>query len=252
MKKRAQVTVFIILGIIILAAIALLFYARSRIFFGTPTPERLEIELDLIKKQVEDCIQEISPEYIERIGLQGGYLITHPGTYRLYNNYPVSYLCYNQPGKPTCTNRMLLLKDMEEDLSKHINSGLARCINLQEFKKYGYDIQTGTRKVTVEIGKENVIVSLNYPITIKKDTVEVSVSEFSAIFNYPLGRLYDVSLDIIDGETEFGEFDQLIYMLAKRGQYVIDKQRPYPDKLYISKTKDSPYIFQFFIEGEPG
>lgn len=252
MKKRAQVTVFIILGIVILAAIALFFYARTRIFFGAATPERLENELELIKKQVEDCIQEISPEYIERIGLQGGYLITPPGTYRLYNNYSVSYLCYNQPGKPTCINRMLLLKDMEEDLSKHINSGLDRCINIYEFKKYGYDVKTGTRNTVVKIGKETVMVSLNYPITIRKDTVEVSKSEFSAIFNYPLGRLYDVSLDIIDGETEFGEFDQLIYMLAKRGQYIIDKQRPYPDKIYILKTKDSPYIFQFFIEGEPG
>jgi len=39
-------------------------------------------------------------------------------------------------------------------------------------------------------------------------------------------------------------------MLGHRGQFVIDKKRPYPDKLYILKSKDSDYVFQFFVQGE--
>ena len=75
-------------------------------------------------------------------------------------------------------------------------------------------------------------------------------SEFKEVVDKPLGDLYEVSQDILDYESQFGDFDQLIYMLSKKGDYFIYKKRPYPDKLYIINDKERKLTFQFFVQGE--
>lgn len=251
MSKRGQATIFIIIGLVIAILIILIFFVRNAFFFGPVTAENLQKELSPIKQHIITCAEDVSPDFIEKIGLQGGYLVTPEDSYRAYESNQISYLCYDIPNSPLCYNRMLTLQNMQEQLAEHINFGLMQCLDIMSFKKYNYELILGERNTEVAIGKDIILVNVNYPITIKKGDVEVSLSDISVPLDYPLGRLYDVSQEIIDVETEFGEFDQLTYMLAKKGQIIIDKKRPYPDKLYILKTKDSPYIFQFFIQDEP-
>ncbi len=248
MNKRGQITIFVIAGIVIVAAVLLLIFLRGQLFV-TVTPENLPDQLFPIRDHVQDCIKDIAPDYIERIGLQGGYLSTSEGTYRLTNGIPVSYLCYNVGRSPLCYNRMLTLNHMETELSKAIAEGLQTCLDLRRFER-GFSMTIGSLAVETSIGQDTVAVTANLPVTLTKDTASVSEDEFSETFEFPLGRLYDVSQDIVDIETVYGEFDQLNYMLSKRGQYVIEKQRPYPDKLYILQHKDSSYIFQFHVQGE--
>ena len=250
MNKRGQLTAFIILGIVIAAAAILVLFIRGQFFFGPVTPDNLANKMIPISEHITNCVKDVAPDEIERIGLQGGHLKTAKDTFRKERDIPVSYLCYNVKDNPTCYNRMLLISEMEEELNEAIKARLSGCINVKKFEK-GFDTKLGNLKVEAEIGKDNVAVNVNYPITLIKGNVEVDEDEFSVNFNYPLGRLYEASQDIINVEAEFGEFDQLSYMLVKRGQVVVEKQRPYPDKLYVLKAKDSPYIFQFMVQGEP-
>ncbi|MFH1331810.1 MAG: hypothetical protein ABIH63_00815 [archaeon] len=254
MEKRGQVTIFVILGIVIVIIAALLLYFRTNVFLFNPSVEDLNSELDEIREHMLKCVGDIADDPIRQIGLQGGYLSTPPDTFRLYNDSTISYLCYSMGGTPRCMNRMLTKAEMERQLNEAIDFGLQTCIDVQSFKKFGsFEIIT-PRKWTVDtkIGSDIVLVTVNYPIRLRstKSTAEVSAQDFTQNFDYPLGYLYDVSQDILDYETEFGEFDQMIYMLAKRGQVRIEKKKPYPDKLYILSTYDKDYIFQFFVQGE--
>ena len=250
MDKKGQITAFVILGIVILAAVILIFYVRGQFFFGPATPSSLAARITPIKEHITSCIQTISPEYIERIGVQGGHLKEGEGTSRKRSDIPISYLCYNIKNEPTCYNRMLLISDMQNELNDAIKKGLVTCINLEKYKK-GFEIQAGTLNVNTDIGQENVIVEVNYPITLTSGDAKASEENFTVSFNYPLGKLYNVAQDIIDAHTQTGNFDQLNYMLDKRGEYIIDVSKPYPDILYVLKKKDNPYRFQFFIQGEP-
>lgn len=249
MAKRGQTTAFVIVGIVILAVIILLFYLRGQFFFGPVTTTTLQDRLVPLENHVKDCLQKISDEPIKRIGLQGGYLSLGSGTFASYQGQSISYLCFSQGGKATCSNRMLTTTSMEQQLSEAISKGLATCLNLGKFKR-GFDLQIGQQKVVTAIGPSNVIVTLQMPLTLSKDNVVVQRDSFTQTFNYPLGRLYAVSQTIVDYESQFGEFEQLSYMLTHKGEYVIDKKKPYPDKVYILKTKDSSYIFQFMVQGE--
>ncbi len=254
MKKRGQVTIFVILGIVIVIIVALLLYFKTNLFLFNPTAEDLNLRLDEIRQHVINCIAEVSDPPIRQIGLQGGYLSTPADTFRLYNDTTISYLCYSMKDTPRCRNRMLLKSDMEKQLSAAIDFGLQTCVDAQSFKKLGsFEIITPEDwTVDTRIGSDIVVVTVNYPVRLRstKSAAEVSAQEFSKSFNYPLGYLYDVSQEILDYETEFGEFDQLSYMLAKKGQVRIDKKRPYPDKIYILGKYGNDYVFQFAVQGE--
>tara|TARA_Y100000034_G_C6908165_1_gene422116 strand:+ start:4796 stop:5554 length:759 start_codon:yes stop_codon:yes gene_type:complete len=250
MQKRGQTTTFVILGIIIVIVALLLLYLRGNLFFGPVTPDTLGDRLLPISDHIKGCIKEVGDEPIRRIGLQGGHLALAEDTFKLYGGTGISYLCYNRKDDARCYTRMLTRGDMEEELSKALATEMNKCLNVNKFKK-GFDLTIGQMSLATDIGNDNVAVLVTLPLTLKKGDVVIKEDSFSQTFNYPLGRLYKVSQDITDIESETGEFEQLTYMLAHKGQYIIDKKKPYPDKLYILQTKDSDYKFQFFVQGEP-
>ncbi|MBT4577356.1 hypothetical protein HOB91_03440 [Candidatus Woesearchaeota archaeon] len=250
-SKSGQATTFIVLGLVIVAVIVLLSYARSQFLFGPVSIDKLnQVGLEPIRDHIEECVEDVAPDYFERIGVQGGYLSTPVDTFRKVGGESVSYLCYNMENVPTCYNRYLTLGGMESQLSQAIKEGLSSCINLKGFAK-GATLTVGSLNVEVDIGDYQSIVEVNMPVKIQKGDLSVEEGDFSTTLEVPLGALYGVSRDIIEVETSVGEFDQLGYMLIHQGQVEIDKQRPYPDKLYILETRDDDYIFQFFIQGEP-
>ncbi|MDP3917036.1 MAG: hypothetical protein Q8Q42_01995 [Nanoarchaeota archaeon] len=249
--RKAQATTFVVLGLVILAAVILMIYLRGQFIFGPVTVEKLEEQgIVPIKDHIDTCVNDVAPDYFERIGLQGGYLSTPTDTFRNYDGVPISYLCYNIEGKFTCYSRYLTKENMESQLEEAIKNGLSSCLNLQKFGK-GAQVSIGALDVDVDIGDFVSLVTVNLPVSISKGDVVVEEDKFESEINVPLGELYGVSRDIIEVETLAGDFDQLAYMLLHKGQHIIDKKKPYPDKLYILKTKDSDYIFQFFVQDEP-
>jgi len=249
-SKKGQATTFVIVGIVIIVAAVLVWYLRTQYIFGPITPETLEQKgMDPIRDHVRWCIGEVAPEYLDRIGLQGGYLKTPVDTFRKNMDIPVSYLCYNMEGVPTCYNRYLTRSHMEGELSKAIKEGLGTCLNIKKFAR-GFDVNMGGLNVGVDIGDYETIVTAFIPVTVKKNDIVIEEDEFDVGFDIPLGALYDVSMEIVNTESQIGEFEQLSYMLVHKGQFIIDKKKPYPDKFYILKTKDSDYKFQFFVQGE--
>jgi hypothetical protein len=252
-NKKGQITLFVILGIVIVAVALLVMYLKTNLFLFNPTVEDLNEQIEGIKEHVVRCMYIVSDEPIRRIGLQGGYLSAPEGSYRLYNDTTVSYLCFNIEGKPQCMNRMLLKSNMEKQLSENIDFMLRNCLDVKSFKRFGgFDIIADDWKSDVDIRNNEVVISLHYPIKLKskRSNVEVSISDFYKKFNYPLGYLYDVSQKIVETEAIYGEFDQLIFMLHEKGKVRIEKKRPYPDKLYIMNVRDDDYKFQFAIQGE--
>ena len=255
MSSRGQVTAFVLLGLVLLALIGLLLFYQTNIFQLTPTQESLQTEMDAIEDHILGCLGDVGEDPLRQLGLQGGFLETPANTYRLFNDTAISYLCSNMAGVPQCRNRMLLKSQMETAISKSVEATLSQCLDVQSFRRFGrFDILTPPRgTVTTVINRDSTIVTFDYPLTLRsrQSTLEVSRTEgFSKAFDVPLGDLYGVAMDIVDAEAEFGEFDQLFYMLSKKGEYTIQKWRPYPDKVYILTKRNHDYVFQFAIEDE--
>src|SRR3989338_10834 len=95
--NKGQVSGFTILGIVIVAVIVLLFFLRGQL--GQVLPGGLGGKSTDIREHIGDCLREVVPQYLERIGLQGGYLSTPESTFRRQNDIPISYLCYDIEGQ---------------------------------------------------------------------------------------------------------------------------------------------------------
>lgn len=247
MLKRAQVTTFVIIGIVILAVLGLFLYARS-IGLGVSPESFISSKKTAIESRIDECTREHAARVLDIIGKQGGTLT--PLKALQFNGNRVSYLCYNIPGSDNCVNRVLTLRDIENQVSSYLENNLINCINIDSFKSSSYSLQPGNLEVSTTIGQNNVLVIVDYPITLSRDNARLTVSRFSSTVSIPLGRLYLTAIDIIDSEAQVGEFDPLPYMLV-HNLIRIEKQRPFPDKVYIMNVRTSPYIFQFAIEGEP-
>ena len=247
--KRGQATLFIVLGIILVVIVGLYFVGvKTEIIPPLLGTSDANSEMNDIEEHVEGCLEEIGEDYLGILGQQGGYLNPSEDTYKLFNDSMVSYLCWNQVDYKTCTNRLLTLDKMQEDLQDAMNTGLETCINVYD---YSNDVEAGTWDLEVDVNFQNVDFILNYDVAIDKGEGDVaSEDEFFVSVDVPLGELYEVSQDIVNEYATLGDFDQLLYMLSKLSKYTIYKNKPYPYVLYQVKLREDDYIFQFAIEGE--
>ena len=247
MEKRAQVTTFVIVGIVIIALAVLFLYARS-LGFGISSEGFLASKKASIESRINECARTEAAKVLEVMGRQGGTLT--PLKFKTFNNARINYLCYNIPGSDQCVNRILTLKTMEDELSRYLETSIRNCIRIDEFKTSGLSLQPGNLEIITTIGQDDVLVIVDYPITLARDNARLTLSRFTSKVNIPLGRLYLAAIEAIDSEASVGDFDPLPYMLV-HNLVRIEKHRPFPDKVYVMNIRTVPYIFQFAIEGEP-
>ena len=259
MRNRGQVTVFIVLAIIILSIIFLILFLRTKVYIGPAKVENLMREFPAISSHVEECLSTATTDSAYTLGKQGGYIELKQDTYRRIAGQPINYLCYAIEGK-TCANRMLTKTEMRQELKKAIMPKLSTCLNIKSFEKAGYNLEFGAiPEPILNIGIDTITARLDYPVTIRKDSAQASVTSFSTSVDLPLGRLYSAQQDIIKAESILGSFNPLIYSLLKskltNKLYTITPKQPYPDKQYVLKISGVPsekeeFIFQFLVQGK--
>lgn len=261
MNKRGQITWFVIIGIVLIILILLFIFLRDRVIIGPPTQENLENQFPQIKEHVEECLVEIANPRLRQIGLQGGFINTPEDTFRLSRGEKVSYLCWNINDQPYCRSRIRRTSDLQSELNEFIQQDLqSQCLNINAFNKAGYYLSQGQLEIQTTIADDTVLIEANLPITIRRGDLVSTQSDFSILINVPLGRLFNSARDIVEAESTIGNFDTLPYSILKSQltgkPYIAQRKQPYPDKIYqiIIKdipTEENPYIFQFFVEGEP-
>ncbi|MBI5391823.1 hypothetical protein HZB00_02355 [Candidatus Woesearchaeota archaeon] len=249
MQKRGQVTLFVFLGLVVLILISLFFYVRSQYGFFVPSQDFLSSKASDIQQDLEYCVEtEVSP-LVKEFSLQGGNL--HPTSFVLYHDSPVSFLC-RKTNHGTCVNYLTPLGGMLTNLQNSLDQKLNACVNKKLLSEQGFSI-TGNKNVQslVQLQGNSISVVSTYDVQLHRDTASMRISPVrKTIADAPLGELYPVVHDILEKEATAGTFDQLFYMLQKKGKYLIEVDRPYPHTIYRVYKKDSTYEFWFAVEGK--
>jgi len=253
MQKRGQATIFIIIGIVILIAIILIFSLRGSLVAEQISPEDareiLTAQLNPIEEHIEECISQVAPEGIKNLALQGGTFT--PIDYTVYNGNNVQYLCYKEPGTLTCIQKPLTRANIESQISNYVKTQIFTCLDLSQFEKdKRFKFTRGQLNVNTHIDDNTVQVNVNYPITLLRSGVKTTIEDFSTNLRMPLGKMMDLSINIINSEIETGEFDNIDYMVRNKGEILVERHTPYPDEVYVLKARDGSLVFQFGIEGE--
>jgi len=245
MNKRGAVTVFIILGIVIVAIVGLLFFALS----GNIDFKRFTgLQTEPVRDYVETCVEEslaLNVYNFEQYAGYDGVALAHP-----HQGYYVNYLVYNDGSfilnrinpKPYLESRI------SEDVANHLEYN---CLNGVDF---GGDtlVDFGSMDVKTEIMPDKVFVTVDLPINVKKGSVEVNVNNFLVVYDTNFGTIYDAVRDIIEDEINLGDFDPTNYMVENRNIEIIKEVKQDDDRsfiiVYAVKSNDNDEMIVFAVK----
>lgn len=251
--KKSQVTMFIILGIIILAVIFAVFYFLGDKIIKQSEKETVftESSLEPLKDFVEGCIEVEGDKALDLIGRYGD-ISEDPGFGVMYHYDKIKYLCYTD-NYSACYNRVPFLESYyEKQIDEYILDKLNNCIDLDLIRNEGYTVQAGELGVSTTIGEKVVIINVNYPIKISKGETVIEENRFSNTFAVPLGKIFEGVKDVIAYESNpdslpIMRFDIVSYNLRTLGMIEISRDTIGDSVIYFVKLRDNDYTFRFAV-----
>jgi hypothetical protein len=193
MDKKAQLTLFIIIGIILVFSVAIVIYLQQQIEtagFEETALSALEEEARPIKLFVDKCLSDVATQGLYFMGTQGGY-IAPPLESLSTETSTIPY--YYQTG----SNEMPSLTTLEDQIADYVEGALPICVN--DFEAFPQEITTEEIRVTTRINEQNVLVKAFYPITVKLQTgKEERIENFVVQIPIRLGHIYDVAQSIVE------------------------------------------------------
>ena len=250
--RKAQVTTFIILGIVIVAVIAGAFYFRSSIIKSSFETEREKAsvvpeQIKPVKQFADNCVDQTARDAVSLLAFQGGY-ITLPETRQVItpanpfsnslrlskdNSARVAYWSYQQPNG-IIEEQIPSINDMETQIGDYLRLNLNDCLNgLQTYANQGYNIsRQGIDNVDVRIFDNNIEIIVEQPITAGYKEINFIIEKHLADVDLPLGRFYSIAKQIYDGEKD----DSFIEDKALDMLTVYD-ELPYSDTDFNCKPK---------------
>ncbi len=249
MQKRGQVSIFAIIGVVLVILVALFFFLRNEFGFFVSTNTFLDEKSKPIEDNLRKCVRDVTNSSLDSFSKQGGDF--NPTSYLYYQSRNVKYYCTNIPNEKACLNVMPTFSDLLNNLNKQIQNGINNCIDKDLVKDgLGYELQVGKLTTKLDASGNNVVVTSKYDVKIKKGEFQNTIKPVVVNFDAPIEELYGVAVDVVNSEATEGYFEQLFYMLNKRGQYLIQLDKPYPDKIYKLQKRGSNFEFWFAIQGE--
>ena len=255
MKNRGgQVTIFIIIAILLVVAVALFFLLRSDVSGDTginPTenPEAF------LKICLEDEIYSIT----ETLGKQGGYIepilkleqfmFTDEG-----KRNDVTYLCYTLNYYEPCVNqRPMLIEHLKNEIHDEIKSPLNTCFEKLEasYEKAGYDVVVNYSPdyFDIDLVKGQIIITADREITTTKGDQVSTEDNFKLSFASKFYDIANVAQEILSQEARFCNFNEQGYTMLY--PYLsIDKYKLTTgdgSSIYTVKYKSTGEMFRFVV-----
>ena len=237
LNKKSQITIFVVIGIIILIGASLFFLFRKT----SQTPSEQEIiqassevpvEFQPINDYIVSCIAKIGEEGIKQVGFHGGYAdlnkygiqanAGNPTNSRafLFNSDDtksgVAYWYYFRSDNKCetgceCSTEQPFLKksegspSIEKQLEDYMNENLDLCLaDFEIFKKQGFDVTTDEEiKTTVSVREHDVLFNVRYDIDVKKDSSKSNIRNFIKILPLELKKIYELANGIKEMQSNF-------------------------------------------------
>ncbi len=238
MNRRAQVTIFIIVGIVIVVGILMAIYLMGDIDTDTPMDSNPKVSVD-------KCVRDAVEESIDKMLFNGGEIV--PSQTILYQGDEWNYLCYQADFYQACHNIHPMLEiQIEKEIFNDTQMKVQDCFNLmrEDFENRGFDVKGGTTTYSIDLLPGYVAINLKKRIDISKGETAESFENFETRVVSPIYDLVQVAREVVNSESQFCNFEYNGYMLLYP-QYNI-KRIDYTDsKIYRLIDRKSGDEFKF-------
>ena len=248
MQKRGQVTLFVIVGIIIVLSIVLAVNFRYEIadFFGDLTQGETIVaeQLQPVQGYIKICLEDVTLEGVELLAFQGGYIDLPEDKFEedrrnkfsnvldVFPGVEVVYWFYEDVSGNQ-VSQVPTIQIMEEELEEYIVSQFEKCVSMVDlYEQQGYDIEFSKNgRAKVDIGKENVKVEFRRKVTAEYKGVGDSWSKHEIDVSVPLGYVYESAIDVMN------EQNKELWLENTTMNYILLYDFPYSDVEFTCSPK---------------
>ncbi len=237
-SKKAQVTLYIIIGIVVTSSIFLFLYIADQNKDPNKAAKRaLEgpIEMLTIRDFVDSCIKMVSAEALSLLGLQNGITL---GNYAQLNGYKVNYA--DSAG-------VLPIGEMEKQLSDFVAENLPDCIdNFEPFK--GRDISGGAISAKAKINELDVDFTVDYKVVLTAKEKKHQLDKFIITHNVRLKKMQKITQNVVNqilGKGYIELYDYLGELDVNASIYAVDGVKYFVLEDEKSKLDNLPYKYVF-------
>lgn len=203
--KKGQVTVFIIVGILLLLAIVLILVLKTEITTFKPE-EIIPTQKGKVESYISACISDLGEEALLRVGNQGGYVevpehIAKDGSSHLRTS-PFSVVPYWAVGNNI---RIPPLSQIKVDIDKYVKDNLRSCVfDLKAFQETYDIIEKSDLTVSTDIVESRVIFNVNWQIEVRDKSGDKITTLIDHVSESPikLKRVHEMATKIIEREME--------------------------------------------------
>lgn len=228
--RSGQVTLFILLGVMLLGGVALYFVMSSSPSERIEPVEQVPVEFEAVATYVEQCVSKVSLEALRRAGAQGGYIdpqswgLTYsmfdategdmvefaPGSniflpYWYHMAQPNSCIeqCYFSSKQPPLVGGHSM--SVQRQVENYVNRNVGACLDgFRPLFEQGYTVTApNIWSAQVHFNRNDVRVVLEYPITVEREDVFAQLERFVVMHDIPFLRMYEYATIIAASQEQF-------------------------------------------------
>ena len=194
LNKKGQLTLFIILGILIVAGIFALFLIL-------PSPEIFTSSSKDPVQEIRPCIakslEQVLPEFLEK----GLYFDLN--NHLTYNGTEINYHCFTDQKRTICTRNNAQSKSrIEQELKNKIENDVETCFNNFVVASRSLDVELQETDLSIEVLPGKINIKTRKDVIISRDQEDpVIYRNFDISINSPLWDYIRISNEIINQEV---------------------------------------------------
>lgn len=232
MKRKGQVTLFILLAIMIVSVVLIfILWARPTYLSGETTGLGFE-----------NCIKDAIEPVIDDLGETAGF--ANAGFSYPYGGQDFVYLCYTNEYYKTCTVQVPFLRtNFQNQLEGVMEEKINVCYenSIDDLKSKGYSVTSGIVNYEILLEPGIVRVEVDAPTVIGSQ----KFARFNVKTNSPIYEMVMISTSLLQSEAKYGDSD-ISEMMRFYPDYIIDKiKRDDGTTIYILENKLFGTKFQF-------
>ena len=229
--KRGQITVFIIIGLIVLFIIGTVLYiTRTEVLrdFETDRPGVVKVlqQVQPLQDLVVSCIDRLGTDGLRKIGDSGGYIDTGQLSYNPASPTegdavqfspgagPIVAYWWYMKSKNTCEQNCIFDSkrpqlrgsglSIENQLSEYVTDNLRGCLgNFEEYTKLGCKVEElGEPEVTANIAEDDIFFVGKYPLRAVCDRQSFEIEDYYFNIDLNLREIYNLATELTNYESQ--------------------------------------------------
>ena len=240
-QKKAQITIFMIMGILLLVGAIFFFIAQGKLFsINVPNSQELSVELRPVFEFETECVKIIGEQALAQLGLHNG-IEERTSFARSYGNINYAYL-----------NEDLALdtRAMKQEIANYMEQNMDRCLkNYESFPDK--EVKTSPLKANVEFTKKETIITVDHALTVSEPGFSGNLRYFRSSFGIRIGTLQSIVKDIAEN---YGLQRNTVELMQYLGNLDVNSYvLPYEDDFVFvledvqSTLYRKPYVYLFAI-----